>query len=197
MRFPLSRSLQGKVDGVVVLGGTVNQYISAYWGQPSLTGGAERLTEAVGLALRFPAARVVFSGGSGSLVNQEIKESSVARAFFAQMGVAPDRLTFESESRNTVENAQLTYRTIRPRPGERWLLVTSAMHMPRAMGCFRRAGWAVEAYPVDFVTTGYDNLGPGFDMVASLDSFGAALREYMALAVYRILGRTDALFPRP
>jgi uncharacterized SAM-binding protein YcdF (DUF218 family) len=180
-----------------VLGGTVNQFVSAYRGQPALTDGAERLTEAVGLARRFPDARVVFSGGSGIVARQDLKEAEVARTFFAQMGVDPARLTFESQSRNTYENAVFTRDQVGPKPGERWLLVTSATHMPRAMGCFRAAGWTVEAYPVDFSTAGMGNLGPSFDMTGGLESLSAALREYMALAVYRVLGRTKSLFPAP
>jgi uncharacterized SAM-binding protein YcdF (DUF218 family) len=196
-RFSVVAKVEGRLDGIVVLGGTVNQFVSAYRGQPALTDGAERLTEAVGLARRFPDARVVFSGGSGIVARQDLKEAEVARTFFAQMGVDPARLTFESQSRNTYENAVFTRDQVGPKPGERWLLVTSATHMPRAMGCFRAAGWTVEAYPVDFSTAGMGNLGPSFDMTGGLESLSAALREYMALAVYRVLGRTKSLFPAP
>ena len=70
------------------------------------------------------------------------------------------RLTLEDRSRNTIENAVYSKALAQPKPGERWLLVTSALHMPRAMGAFRQAGFAVEAYPVDYQTNGWrDMLG--------------------------------------
>jgi uncharacterized SAM-binding protein YcdF (DUF218 family) len=196
-RFPPARELGGAVDGIVVLGGTVNQFVSAFWGQPALSDGAERLTETVALARRHPSARIVFTGGSGAVLDQETKETEVARLFFRQMGLDPKRIVFESESRNTYENAVYTRTLIEPASGERWLLVTSAAHMPRSMGAFRAAGWAVTPYPVDYQTMGFSGLRPGFDMIGGLAGFASALREYMALAVYRALGRTKTLFPAP
>ncbi|MPY68517.1 MAG: YdcF family protein [Alphaproteobacteria bacterium] len=196
-RFPPVRGLDGAVDGIVVLGGTVNQFVSAFWGQPALSDGAERLTETVALARRHPSARIVFTGGSGAVLDQEMKETEVARLFFRQMGLDPERILFESESRNTYENAVYTRALIKPAPGERWLLVTSAAHMPRSVGAFRAAGWALTPYPVDYQTVGLSGLRPSFDMIGGLASFSSALRECMALAVYRALGRTKTLFPAP
>ena len=58
----------------------------------------------------------------------------------------------EDQSRNTRENAIFTRRLVDPKPGERWLLVTSAWHMPRAIGVFRKAGFEIEAFPVDYLS---------------------------------------------
>lgn len=196
-RFPPVREFDGTVDGIVVLGGSVNQFVSAVWGQPALGEGAERLTETVALARRYPSARIVFTGGSGSVLDQETKETEVARLFFRQMGLDPGRIAFESDSRNTYENALFTRALVGPVAGERWVLVTSAAHMPRSMGAFRAVGWALTPYPVDYQTVGFSGLRPGFDMIGGLASFSSALREYMALAVYRALGRTKDLFPAP
>lgn len=115
---------------------------------------------------------------------------------FEQMGVARDRVTLERRSRNTAENAEFTKALIGPKPGERWLLVTSAAHMPRSVGCFRRAGFPVEAYPVGWRAT------PGWPLPekalsAGLARFDRAAHEWIGLIAYRLLGRTDALFPAP
>lgn len=196
-RFPVVKDLPGPVDGIVVLGGTVQQLVTRYRGQPSLTDGAERLTEFAALAKRFPGARLLFTGGSGLLQHQDIKETDTARQLFAQLGLDTSRIAFEGESRNTYENAVFSFRSIRPQPDQKWVLVTSAMHMPRAIGVFRKAGWRIAPYPVDFHTYGPEQRGLGFNMLAGLGAFSLALREWAGLVVYRLLGRTDAIFPAP
>lgn len=196
-RFPVLHQVEGKVDGIVVLGGAVQQLVTQYRGQPSLTGGAERMTEFIVLARKHPEARLAFSGGSGLLFDQGVKEADTARLFMSQFGLDVSRITFEAESRNTYENAVFTHKKMEPKPGERWLLITSATHMPRSMGVFRKAGWDPIAYPVDFLTFGSKQISFGFNMQSGLSSLGTGLREWAALAVYRILGRTEMLFPAP
>lgn len=196
-RFPTVRRIDGSVDGIVVLGGAVKQVVTQYRNQPSLTDGAERMTEFVALAKRYPAARLVFSGGSGLVGHPDVKETDTARLFFDQLGLDTSRVIFEGESRNTHENALFSHRLARPGPGERWVLVTSAMHMPRSVGVFRKVGWKPLPYPVDYVTYGAAQRRFGFDMLSGLASFGLALREWTALAAYRLLGRTDTFFPAP
>ena len=84
------------------------------------------------------------------------------------LGIPAERIELEDRSRNTVENAVFTRALVNPKPNERWLLVTSAAHMPRAIGTFRQAGFPIEAYPVDWRTSGmvdlvipFSNLGHG------------------------------------
>ena len=72
----------------------------------------------------------------------------MARQLWTGMGVPPERMLFETAARNTHENAVLAHALAKPRPGETWLLVTSASHMPRSVGVFRRAGWDVVPWPV-------------------------------------------------
>ena len=80
---------------------------------------------------------------------------------------AAKRIELEGKSRNTAENATFSKALANPKPGERWLLVTSAHHMPRSVGCFRRAGFAVEAYPVDWRTRGAADLATPFGGLAA------------------------------
>jgi uncharacterized SAM-binding protein YcdF (DUF218 family) len=196
-RFPPPLPLPARVDGIVTLGGAVEQVVAAARGQVTLTDPAERLTAFVALARRYPEARLVYTGGSGRLVRQDLKETVVARTLFEEIGLDPARVRFEGESRNTYENARLALAAAAPRPGETWLLVTSAAHMPRAVGVFRRVGWPIVPYPVDYRTAGA-TLSPGpLSFGTALEQVSAASREWVALAAYRLLGRTDALFPGP
>ena len=139
-------------DGIIVLGGDISPAMFEQRGVLATTGA--RLTEAVALARRFPLAQIVFTGGSSNLFGKSIPEAEAAERFLAAMGVPSGRTTFEARSRNTSENAMLTRDLVSPKPGERWLLVTSAFHMPRAMGAFRHAGFDVIAWPADNLSLG-------------------------------------------
>ena len=200
-RFPPMIEPPARVDGIVVLGGSVRQRIAAARGQVALSGTAERLFTAVALARRYPGARLVFTGGSGDPFRQELKEAPVARAVFTQLGlgldIAAGRVTFEDQSRNTYENAVFTQRMVKPRPGEIWLLVTSARHMPRAMGCFNRVGWSVRPYPVDYNTTGRYTFTPRFDFAGGLRDMAGAVKAWVGLFYYYLAGYSSSLFPGP
>lgn len=196
-RFPVVQEIGAPVHGIIVLGGAVQQRVTRYRGQPALTDGAERMTETVALARQFPEARLVFTGGSGLLFDPDVKEVETARLFFSRMGIPAERIQFEAESRNTHENAIYTLRLARPKQGERWVLVTSAMHMPRSVGVFRKAGLEPIPYPVDFQTFGSEQFGLGLNMLSGLAGVSAGLREWAALLAYRLLDRTDEIFPAP
>ncbi|MDQ0510639.1 YdcF family protein [Ancylobacter amanitiformis] len=197
-RFPPFVDDGRPVDGVIVLGGAELPGITAARGQPAFQESAERMFALADLSRRYPQARLLFSGGSGALLPAAMQEADVVRMALPQLGVDPARVAFETRSRNTAENARFSRALAEPKPGERWLLVTSALHMPRAMGCFRAAGFPVVAYPVDFRTTGQAPGWQPFDSVAQgLDFFDTALRQWIGLAAYYWTGRTDALFPAP
>ncbi|HYZ31813.1 MAG TPA: YdcF family protein [Crenalkalicoccus sp.] len=196
-RFPRPDPPPAAVTGVVVLGGAVDQLLTEARGIPALNGAAERMTEGVILARRYPEARLVFTGGQGTLLPGEQSEADVARALWTAMGVPPDRMAFENQSRNTWENAVLTRELVQPRRNQVWLLVTSAMHMPRAVGVFREAGFPVVPWPVNYTTGHSVRLWYDAPFPTRLNQFEAALREWVGLLAYRLLGRTDALFPAP
>ena len=158
---------------------------------------AERVTVFVELAKRYPDAKLVFTGGSGLLLDQIHREADYTAVLLENLGVPPSRVMYERESRNTYENARNTVVLAQPQPGEVWLLVTSAFHMPRAVGAFRHAGWPVTAYPVNYITGPSDSWRPGFNFASGLGQTSAAVREWTGLLIYRWTGRTDALFPGP
>jgi uncharacterized SAM-binding protein YcdF (DUF218 family) len=114
------------------------------------------------------------------------------------LGIAKQRLIVERNSRNTWENAVFTRELVQPKPGERWLLVTSAYHMPRSMGIFRKAGFRVEAYPVDWRMGGREDLFAFTNVGADgLGRTEVAMREWIGLVAYRLMGRTGELLPGP
>lgn len=195
-RFPAMGEMPERIDGIIVLGGAISPGLSRARGQPQVGGDAERLFAAIELANRYPKARVLFTGGSASLTNQALKEAPVAAQILHGLGLAPERLTLEARSRNTYENAIYSYEIAKPQAAETWLLVTSARHMPRAMGTFRAAGWPVTAYPAGYHTDPdwHTRLDWGF---AGLSRLRTALKEWLGLVVYRLLGRCDSLFPGP
>ena len=194
-RFP-APDLPDRIDGIIVLGGAINPILSAARGQPVLTDSAERLFAFVALARRHPEARLVFTGGSASIVDTIDREADVARAVFDGLGLAPSRVIFERDARNTYENAVFTKRAVEPKPGERWVLITSAYHMPRAVGCFRAEDWPVIAYPVDYGTSPEGD-PPSLSLLAGLDGVHWALREWIGVVFYYLAGRTPALLPGP
>jgi uncharacterized SAM-binding protein YcdF (DUF218 family) len=196
-RFPPWDAARGTPDGIVVLGGAISPAVSAARDVPAINEAAERLTVMVELARRYPQARLVFSGGDGSLTGSGTEAVHVV-PLLRSLGIASERIELESGSRSTFENATMSKTLAAPKPGERWLLVTSAHHMPRAIGCFRAAGFPVEAYPVDWRTRGADDLASPFRTLASgLARTDAAVHEWIGLAGYRLTGRIAEWLPAP
>jgi uncharacterized SAM-binding protein YcdF (DUF218 family) len=193
-RFPRLISYPERVDGIIVLGGFASPILSEAWGYP-VAGDGGRLITFLTLARKFPEARLLFTGGSGDLLRPELKEAVVVKKLIADLGVPPERVVFEDQSRNTVENAQFSKAAVLPKDGENWLLITSAFHMPRAVGCFRAVDWKVLAYPVDHKTLGKLSFMPNLDLLANFDFFVFAWHEWLGLGAYYLMGRTNALFP--
>jgi uncharacterized SAM-binding protein YcdF (DUF218 family) len=162
----------------------------------SLNDGAERVTEIAALARRFPNARIVFSGGSANLIFAGVPESAFMLDLLESFGIPRTRVQLEERSLNTVENARFSKALINPKPGERWLLVTSALHMPRAVGAFRKVGFPVEAYPVDWQTGDWVDVvkGPFWPVIGLLRT-DLAMKEWIGLFAYWVAGYTPELLP--
>jgi uncharacterized SAM-binding protein YcdF (DUF218 family) len=197
-RFPPGKDGGPPIAGIIVLGGPINTRMSAARGLLSISGEVERLLEGANLAKRHPSARLVFTGGNPSLFGADPPEAVYAVQLFEQLGVPRDRIVLEEKSRNTAENAEFTRRLVDPKPGERWLLVTSAMHMPRSVGAFRQAGFPVEAYPVDWHTLPDQNLfGLSRDLLGGIGALNWAAHEIIGMIAYWATGRSSGLFPGP
>jgi uncharacterized SAM-binding protein YcdF (DUF218 family) len=197
-RFPPWDASRGVPTGIICLGGALDTVVSPVRGEVAVNEAAERMTAMAELARRFPDARIVFSGGSGRLLYDGATESELAERLFVSFGIEKSRITLEDKSRDTAENARLTRDIVQPKPNERWLLVTSAYHMPRAVALFREAGFSVEAFPVDYRTRGAaDMLRPFSTLGDGLRRTDTAVREWAGLIVYWITGRTSELLPGP
>jgi len=197
-RFPPWDAAHGAPDGIVVLGGSIDADLSAAHGEAVVRSAADRILVAAALARRYPNARVIFSGGSADLVDNDAREADYAGALFESLGVDKTRLIMERRSRNTEENAEFSKALAAPKTGERWLLVTSAFHMPRAIGLFRKAGFAIEACPVDWRVGGRADLG-ALSVVAGegLGRTDLGLREWIGLLAYWMTGKIGEPFPGP
>jgi uncharacterized SAM-binding protein YcdF (DUF218 family) len=196
-RFPPWDSAHGAPDGIVVLGGGISPFLSRAYGETQLNASAERVTAIPKLARAYPNARIVFSGGDASLLQDKGREADYLYPLLDAFGVPRERVMIENRARNTYENAVLTKELVKPKPGERWLLVTSAEHMPRAVGCFQKAGFPIEAYPVDWRTRPRMSLLPNSRFAAGLADLDRAVHEWTGLVVYWLAGRTSELFPSP
>jgi uncharacterized SAM-binding protein YcdF (DUF218 family) len=197
-RFPPWDPSRGAPDGIVVLGGGIEPDLSAAHGRPILDHSGDRLVAAAELARQYPNVRIVYSGGNANLVGDDsAKEADYALSMLESLGVAKARLTAERLSRNTVENAEFVKTVANPKEGERWLLVTSAFHMPRSIGLFRRAGFKVEAYPVDWRASPSQALSFSSVAMNGLERTEVAMREWIGLAAYRLTGKTDDFLPGP
>lgn len=191
-RYLVNPPLDGPPDGIVILGGATESRKWRATGQVHLNDQAERVTEAAVLALRFPKARIVLSGGGATLrpIGGPVpSEAAAMAAFLTQVGIAPSRLLIEDQSRNTAGNAEFSFALAQPKPGEHWLLVTSASHMPRSMAAFERVGWTgMTAWPVDF------SIPPGgrgwtWDLAQNLGFLNRAVKEYVGILGYALAAR--------
>ena len=196
-RFPPLRVLPPHVTGIICLGGAVDPELTEARGLPSLNDAAERMTAFVTLALARPEARLAFAGGSGRVFRGHLSEADVARQLFDGLGLAARAVTYENRSRTTWENAVDLTALLHPRPGETWILVTSAAHMPRAIAAFRSAGWPVLADPVGYKTAHSLVVELAPTLPQRMVRIDAAAHEWAGLLLYRLSGRTNRLLPGP
>jgi uncharacterized SAM-binding protein YcdF (DUF218 family) len=194
-RFPVFVGDGRPVAGILVLGGALDAEITAARDQIAVNDAGERIIALVSLARRYPAARLAFTGGAGDLTGGPETEADMLEKHLPD--ILPGRtMEFERQSRNTAENAQFSFDVFKPQPGERWLLVTSAWHMPRAMGIFRTIGWDMTAYPVDFRSAANNNdFRLSNAMSYGLRRSDLAIKELSGLLFARLSGGSRWLFP--
>ncbi|HTC83067.1 MAG TPA: YdcF family protein [Rhizomicrobium sp.] len=178
------------VDGILVLGSGFDSALLRQRHAPGTNEGAYRLVEGLAAARHYPDARLVFTGGSGALEGSQFPESDTARYVFTELGQDPKHMILESRSRNTYENILYSKAIVKPRPGEVWLLVTAAMHMPRAMAITRKLDWRMMAWPSDF-TTGPQSSGSIWGVTGNLELMDYVVHEWIGLEAYRLTGKAQ------
>lgn len=192
-RFPPATA-GGIPDGIVVLAGGELAALSEDHADTQLNSAGDRLTTFLRLAHRYPGARLVHAGGAPGA--DGTAQSTAAKRLIYGVGIDAERILFSDQSRNTCDDARMAAERVLPRSGEKWLLVTSAIHMPRAVACFRAANWDVTAYPTDYNFVGravWDYVG----LRSNLAHIDLAAHEWIGLVFYRLTGRTRELFAAP
>lgn len=195
-RFPVNPALPGRVDGIIMLGGGGDQRKASQWGMPELNESGDRYLAFLALARRYPEVKLLFSGGAGSMTWQEHPEATMAKLLLENQGFDSSQFLFETESRNTYENVRFSGRMVLPRAGENWILITSAYHMPRAVGVFCAMDWPVIPYPVDHLSNPDYLLRIEWGFAEHLSNLGYGVKEWVGLVAYYLSGKTDALVSR-
>ncbi len=196
VRFAKPASLPACIRGILILGGGQDRRATTAWGEPTLLGDFGSLLEAARLAKLHPEAMIVFSG-YGTDPRAMVTEAAIARQILAAMGVAPGRIRLEDRSRDTWQNLVYSKLMVSPRPGESWVLVGAAFHIPRSIAIAQHLGWTMLADPTSYLSVPPGSGLPQVDLVRKLDHLGLAFHEWLGLLAYRLEGRTETLFPRP
>ena len=196
-RIPAS-NIPDEIDGIIVLTGMVNMK-SSRAKLVELSSSADRIINGIILAQKHPQAKLIITGGTGSLIqNESLKEADYLKRLSIALGVKEQRILIERESRNTHEHTEKLAKLI-PKDGI-WILVTSAYHMPRALGCFRESGFNVLPYPVDYQNKldryTWLNLSTFWPSTGNFQKITKALHEWVGLVFYHLLGYTDSFFPK-
>ena len=195
-RFPTNPPLPQNIDGIIVLGGSVIPDRSQQWHQLETNQYHERLSYFILLAKKYPQAKLIFTGGNSWIMPDEPTEADMVKDYLIQSGIEPARLMLEDRARNTAENAEFSKQLAQPQAGEQWLLITTAYHMPRAVGVFCQQGWKVIPYPVDHFTEGPEKLySPSFSLIYHAFNLVAATHEWLGLLAYQLSGKTPELIP--
>jgi uncharacterized SAM-binding protein YcdF (DUF218 family) len=194
-RFVTNPKLPVNVDGIIVLSGAELAHKTSFWNQVELGGSAERDLEFMKLARKYPEAKLVFTGGSSSLLDQSYKSADVAKRLFTEHGMDVERILFEKQARNTWENAVFSKELANPNIQEKWILITTGWHMPRSVGVFCKIGWKVIPFPVDHWTISDKLFNIKFSLGGHLSDLSIGLKEWIGLFVYYITDRSSDVLP--
>lgn len=198
-------STQQEIDGIIVLGGGEVLETSLSWQQAQVGEGGDRFIQAGALAQEYKDVPIIFSGGSGALVNntkmnQQLEQlpTPVNIALLKAVGIDESRIVFEQSSRNTYENFVTLKKQIL-KPNGNYLLVTSAFHIPRSTGIAEKLGINVIPYPVDYRSFPKtpDTIKPTLYVIDQLKVLETAVREWVGLTAYYWTGKTSEWFPSP
>ena len=192
--YPKQEIANIDIDGVLILGAGIDEFMTYEYKQMILNDRIERITESAKIIKKFPNAKIIYSGGNGTFSKPKLKSDEVANIFYKQLGVNTDRIIFENKSRNTYENILFSKQIAKPQEDEKWLLVTSAFHMKRAILISKKQKWKFIPYPVDFKQSKKISLKPSIHFFSNFTSFQKAFHEWLGLFSYYLMGRTDNFF---
>ena len=193
-KFHTQPVLPKQIDGILILSGATNIILSNEYNQIHLNGSVERLTESIKLMYEYPKAKIIFTGGSGSIFEQKTTHADVARNFFEQLNINTNKIIFESKSRNTYENILYSKKLANPTLDENWLVVTSAFHMNRTINIGEKLEWNFIPYAVDFQQIKRFSWLPSLRFLSNISRFESASHEWIGLIAYYIMGRTSKIY---
>ncbi|MEZ5871308.1 MAG: YdcF family protein [Nitratireductor sp.] len=182
--------------GIIVLGGGLDADSAVRKDDYHLGEAADRLVLALELKRRYPQARLVYSGGLATIAGEGIPETRAAEKMITALYGDTRETEFEPNSRNTWQNAVFTAEMLGDDRNKTWLLVTSAFHVPRALGCFRKAGINVIAVPTDFRADEFSFPWLTGDMAGQFIKMSLFTKELIGLVAYRLTGKMDQFLPR-
>ncbi|MCL2469986.1 MAG: YdcF family protein [Alphaproteobacteria bacterium] len=191
-------ALPAHVDGLVMLTGDENPTITEARKIPIGGMATPRYVHLARLAKKYPQAKIVIAGNTRLLYpSRAVTTKDISKDLLAQLGLTQEtrNIVFEDESRNTYENAVFAAKLVQPGPKERWVLVTSASHMPRSMLVFEKVGWKMIPAPSDYLTDGIIKVSLFPHMEVTLRHLSIAAHEYAGLVSYWLMGWTARLWP--
>lgn len=174
----------------IVLGGMI-KYYNSEMERANFGAGADRLMQAIDLYNSGKIDKIIITGGSGMLNDQNFKEAEIAKEMLLGINLSADDIIIETNSRNTYENANFTLNLIHQKNlNEPFLLITSASHMRRALAVFQKAGLAVHPFPVDALS-GKITFTPDKLIIPSAEAlitWKVLIHEVAGFIVYKITG---------
>lgn len=194
-KFQHNPKLPGTVDGIIVLGGSVSPSKSQYWQQLETNQHHERLSAFIRLANIYPDAKLLFTGGSAAINENQSTEAEFARQYFIDSGLTGARLMMEDKARNTAENIQYSKALVKPQPNENWVVITTAFHMPRSIGLFCQQNWPVIPFPVDQASHPETLFNVNLNLAGHTASLKGAVHEWTGLLAYFLTGKIDQILP--
>jgi len=181
----------------IVLGGGFDGTVTKVRGNIEFGAAGDRFIEGLRLARLYPDMKLIITGGDPTLDHSSEADADIAARFYSQMGLDSSRIILENQSRNTEENAAFTAPILKNQSLSPCLLITSAFHMPRSVGLFRKAGVGIIPWPVDFKTTGRETLALDiFELGNNAALLEIALHEYVGLLASFLSGKSDTLFAK-
>jgi uncharacterized SAM-binding protein YcdF (DUF218 family) len=154
--------------------------------------GADRVTHAINLYHAGKVKKILFTGGNARLFEDPNRDNSPIFDFYAMCGVNPEDIIIESASRNTRENAFYVKELLAKNTDSgKVILITSAFHMRRAEGCFRKVGIDVTGFSTDFYTAlpkdriGFDGFIPSS---GALSNWNFLIKEWIGYVAYWVMG---------
>ena len=184
-------SLPETIDGILILSGATKPFLTKVHNQVSINSNGERLIESVVLIKKYPKAKVIFSGGSGKILDYKFTHSDAAKIFYQNLEIDLNRINFENQSRNTYENILFSKNIAKPMIDENWILVTSAFHLRRSINISEKIKWKLIPYATDFNQPKEFNWKFEYNLLDNLVRFRKASHEWLGIIIYYLMGRTS------